>query len=65
MRRLVLSHWRSCCMFLVPSAASRRDKIKVVTTIPDLADMARHIGGDLRRGERASPPASRTSTPCR
>jgi ABC-type Zn uptake system ZnuABC Zn-binding protein ZnuA len=33
-------------MFLVPSAGAAA-KIRVVATIPDLADMARHIGGDL------------------
>jgi zinc/manganese transport system substrate-binding protein len=33
---------------LVPAALAPADsKIKVVATIPDLADMARHIGGDL------------------
>jgi len=33
---------------LVPASHAPADsKIKVVTTIPDLADMARHIGGDL------------------
>src|SRR3989454_6039507 len=30
-----------------PGSAPAADKIKVVATIPDLADMARHIGGDL------------------
>src|SRR5438105_14422164 len=33
---------------LGPAALAPADsKIKVVATIPDLADMARHIGGDL------------------
>src|SRR5438034_10361755 len=30
-----------------PALAPADSKIKVVATIPDLADMARHIGGDL------------------
>jgi zinc/manganese transport system substrate-binding protein len=35
-------------LLLLPVSAARADdKIKVVTTIPDLADMARSIGGDL------------------
>ena len=31
----------------LPAARGAADKIKVVTTIPDLADMTRQIGGDL------------------
>jgi zinc/manganese transport system substrate-binding protein len=34
-------------MFALPPHAWAEDKIKVVTTIPDLADMARQVGGDL------------------
>ena len=34
-------------MSLATSSAGAADKIKVVTTIPDLADMTRNIGGDL------------------
>src|SRR4249920_2373850 len=35
-------------VLLLPSALHAADtKIKAVTTIPDLADMTRHIGGDL------------------
>ena len=32
---------------LLPANASGARKIRVVATIPDLADMARHVGGDL------------------
>jgi zinc/manganese transport system substrate-binding protein len=32
---------------LFPMTAGGARKIRVVTTIPDLADMARHVGGDL------------------
>jgi ABC-type Zn uptake system ZnuABC Zn-binding protein ZnuA len=32
---------------LLPAPAGGADKIRVVTTIPDLADMARQVGGDL------------------
>jgi zinc/manganese transport system substrate-binding protein len=46
MRRLVLLVLAVVFMFLVPSEGAAA-KIRVVTTIPDLADMARHIGGDL------------------
>lgn len=34
-------------LLIAGAAASAADKVKVVTTIPDLADMARRIGGDL------------------
>jgi ABC-type Zn uptake system ZnuABC Zn-binding protein ZnuA len=34
------------CIFLIPAAGAGAT-IRVVATIPDLADMARHIGGDL------------------
>src|SRR5919197_5264091 len=46
MRRLVLLVLVVVFMFLAPSEGAGA-KIRVVTTIPDLADMARHIGGDL------------------
>ncbi len=46
MRRLVLLGLAMVLMFLVPSEGAGAT-IRVVTTIPDLADMARHIGGDL------------------
>jgi len=46
MRRLVLLGLALVFMFLVPSEGAGA-KIRVVATIPDLADMARHIGGDL------------------
>src|SRR6266404_5082720 len=32
---------------LLPASAGGARKIRVVATIPDLADMARHVGGDL------------------
>jgi ABC-type Zn uptake system ZnuABC Zn-binding protein ZnuA len=43
---------RLACVLLVlaallPASASGAKKIQVVTTIPDLADMARQVGGDL------------------
>src|SRR4029450_4356257 len=41
-------------MCLVPSEGMGA-KIRVVTTIPDLADMARHIGGDLLEGKSNAP----------
>jgi zinc/manganese transport system substrate-binding protein len=34
-------------VMLFPAAADAAKKIRVVTTIPDLADMARQVGGDL------------------
>src|ERR671922_966740 len=46
MRRLVLLGLAMVLMFLVTSAGAAA-KIRVVATIPDLADMARQIGGDL------------------
>lgn len=36
-----------CGLGLIARGVSAADKIKVVTTIPDLADMTRQIGGDL------------------
>ena len=36
-----------CGICLIARGLSAEDKIKVVTTIPDLADMTRQIGGDL------------------
>ena len=36
-----------CGICLIVRGVSAEDKIKVVTTIPDLADMTRQIGGDL------------------
>src|SRR5213593_2733717 len=46
MKRFVIA-WLAVAL-LVPAALAPADsKINVVTTIPDLADMARHIGGDL------------------
>ena len=44
MRRLVLLGLAMALIFLVPSEGMGA-KIRVVTTIPDLADMAKHIGG--------------------
>jgi ABC-type Zn uptake system ZnuABC Zn-binding protein ZnuA len=46
MRRLVLLGLALVFMCLVPSEGAGAT-IRVVATIPDLADMARHIGGDL------------------
>ena len=37
----------SVVLMLLVSHAGVDAKIRVVTTIPDLADMARNIGGDL------------------
>ena len=34
-------------LFALTRVAAEEAKIKVVTTIPDLADMARQIGGEL------------------
>jgi len=34
-------------LVVLPGSGPAADKIRVVATIPDLADMARHIGGDL------------------
>jgi zinc/manganese transport system substrate-binding protein len=45
MKRILLSLLVSACLF--GRAAAAEEKIKVVTTIPDLADMTRNIGGDL------------------
>ena len=46
MQRLVLV-MLSVGLMLLASSAGADAKIRVVTTIPDLADMARNIGGDL------------------
>jgi zinc/manganese transport system substrate-binding protein len=46
MRRPVLLGLAMALIFLLPSEGMSAN-IRVVTTIPDLADMARHIGGDL------------------
>jgi ABC-type Zn uptake system ZnuABC Zn-binding protein ZnuA len=46
------------------ASAPAASKINVVATIPDLADMARHIGGDLVDVSSIAT-ASRTSMPCR
>src|SRR5256712_13792728 len=35
---------------LSPAQAGAAKKIRFVATIPDLADMARHVGGDLVEG---------------
>ena len=45
MKRLLFG--LSMFAFVLSGAARGADKIKVVTTIPDLADMTRQIGGDL------------------
>jgi hypothetical protein len=37
-------------VILRPGAAGAAQTIRVVTTIPDLADMARQVGGDLVDG---------------
>src|SRR5258708_29982209 len=47
MTRLVLSLVAALLLLAHPAGAAAADKIRVVTTIPDLADMTRHIGGDL------------------
>jgi ABC-type Zn uptake system ZnuABC Zn-binding protein ZnuA len=46
MKRIALLLLSIVLMFLAPSVGAAA-KIRVVATIPDLADMARHIGGDL------------------
>ncbi len=46
MKRLAFLLPSIVLMFLAPSVGAAAN-IRVVTTIPDLADMARHIGGDL------------------
>src|SRR6266542_2728717 len=45
MRRLLFTFF--ILSFLLPPAVTAADKIKVVTTIPDLADMTKQVGGDL------------------
>jgi zinc/manganese transport system substrate-binding protein len=45
MKRLLLVLLAAGMLF--PGAADAAKKIRVVTTIPDLADMARQVGGDL------------------
>ena len=46
MKRL-LSAVLIAALAVLPGPGRTADKIKVIATIPDLADMARHIGGDL------------------
>jgi zinc/manganese transport system substrate-binding protein len=46
MKHITLLLLSIALMFLAPSVGAAA-KIRVVATIPDLADMARHIGGDL------------------
>src|SRR6266446_2470563 len=46
MKRLVLV-LLSAVLMLLASHTGANAKIRVVTTIPDLADMAKNIGGDL------------------
>jgi zinc/manganese transport system substrate-binding protein len=46
MKRLVLLGLAMALIFLVPSEGMSA-KIRAVATIPDLADVAKHIGGDL------------------
>src|SRR5919201_5594115 len=45
MRRLLLV--LVACLAMLPSDAGAAKKLRVVTTIPDLADMTRQVGGDL------------------
>src|SRR5438093_5794279 len=45
MRRLLFTFF--ILSFLLPAGIVAADKIKVVTTIPDLADMTKQVGGDL------------------
>jgi zinc/manganese transport system substrate-binding protein len=47
MTRIVLSLFASLLLLAHPADSAAADKIRVVTTIPDLADMTRHIGADL------------------
>src|ERR671937_1801073 len=46
MRRLLLAVL-AILVGLLPADVGAAKKIRVVTTIPDLADMTRHVGGDL------------------
>jgi zinc/manganese transport system substrate-binding protein len=46
MKRVWLLGVAMACLFLIPSVRAGAT-IRVVATIPDLADMARHIGGNL------------------
>src|SRR5919108_851474 len=46
MKRIALV-WLSVVLLLLASLSGADAKIRVVATIPDLADMARNIGGDL------------------
>jgi zinc/manganese transport system substrate-binding protein len=45
MKRLLLAVIAAAVLF--PGAAGAANKVRVVTTIPDLADMARQVGGDF------------------
>src|SRR6058998_3545059 len=47
MMKRLLSAVVIAALAVQPGPGRTADKIKVVATIPDLADMARHIGGDL------------------
>src|SRR2546427_9710684 len=47
MMRRLLCTGLIAALTVLPGSGPAADKIKVVATIPDLADMARHIGGDL------------------
>src|SRR5712671_1135615 len=47
MTRIVLSLLASLLLLAHAAGSGAADKIRVVTTIPDLADMTRHVGGDL------------------
>ncbi|TMA43147.1 MAG: hypothetical protein E6J81_16420 [Deltaproteobacteria bacterium] len=47
MMKRLLSAVAIATLVVLPGPGRTADKIKVVATIPDLADMARRIGGDL------------------
>jgi ABC-type Zn uptake system ZnuABC Zn-binding protein ZnuA len=47
MKRLLLTSLLAAAVLVSAGRAHADDEIRVVTTIPDLADMTRHVGGDL------------------
>ena len=49
---------------LLPAVTGAADKLRVVATIPDLADMARQVGGDFVEVTSLAT-GVRTSTRCR
>ena len=64
MRKLLTSLLLAMALVTVQHVAAA-DKLKVVTTIPDLADMTRQVGGDYVDVTSLATGVSRTSMPCR